>query len=308
MLRSRARRTSPSGTSVPPSQQWSGWSTATMTLVSVVTGAAGAMGSACALSLGPATDVLFLTDCDERGLASAADRVARETGASVQTVVGDIGRSDGHRSNWRRASGARERCARSSTPPECPRRWRHGGKSSGSTWWAWLGSSTCSSSNVVPGSAAVCLASISGHLGAFDPEMDAVLDAPLAADFGERFRSRFAEDPDPGSTYRLAKRGVIRLCERAAVTGPKRGRVGVAVPRVDRHRHGTARARQQPDQGADGPAHTDPFDLAGFRTPRSGARADIAAAVAFLCSEDASFVSGCDIRVDGGLIAAMQDR
>jgi len=27
--------------------------------------------------------------------------------------------------------------------------------------------------------------------------------------------------------------------------------------------------------------------------------------VAFLCSERASFVSGCDIRVDGGLLAAM---
>jgi NAD(P)-dependent dehydrogenase (short-subunit alcohol dehydrogenase family) len=32
---------------------------------------------------------------------------------------------------------------------------------------------------------------------------------------------------------------------------------------------------------------------------------DIANTVAFLCSDRASFVSGCDVRVDGGLIAAM---
>jgi NAD(P)-dependent dehydrogenase (short-subunit alcohol dehydrogenase family) len=33
---------------------------------------------------------------------------------------------------------------------------------------------------------------------------------------------------------------------------------------------------------------------------------DIATAVAFLCSDAASFVSGCDLRVDGGLVAAME--
>jgi NAD(P)-dependent dehydrogenase (short-subunit alcohol dehydrogenase family) len=31
---------------------------------------------------------------------------------------------------------------------------------------------------------------------------------------------------------------------------------------------------------------------------------DIADTVAFLCSDRAAFVSGCDIRVDGGLLAA----
>ncbi len=36
-----------------------------------------------------------------------------------------------------------------------------------------------------------------------------------------------------------------------------------------------------------------------------GASDDIAAAVAFLCSDAAAFVSGCDVRVDGGLVAAM---
>ena len=77
--------------------------------------------------------------------------------------------------------------------------------------------------NVVSGSVAVCLASISGHLGSFDPKMDAILDAPLRPDFAERFRSQFTEDPEPGATYRLAKRGVIRSCERAALDWARNG-------------------------------------------------------------------------------------
>ena len=36
-----------------------------------------------------------------------------------------------------------------------------------------------------------------------------------------------------------------------------------------------------------------------------GLTSDIAETVAFLCSDKAAFVSGCDIRVDGGLVAAL---
>ncbi len=46
----------------------------------------------------------------------------------------------------------------------------------------------------------------------------------------------------------------------------------------------------------------------GDATVLPGRADDIAAAVAFLCSDAASFVSGCDLRVDGGLIAAMEQQ
>jgi NAD(P)-dependent dehydrogenase (short-subunit alcohol dehydrogenase family) len=42
-------------------------------------------------------------------------------------------------------------------------------------------------------------------------------------------------------------------------------------------------------------------------TPLPGRVDDIADAVAFLCSERASFVSGCDVRVDGGLVGALRN-
>jgi NAD(P)-dependent dehydrogenase (short-subunit alcohol dehydrogenase family) len=43
-------------------------------------------------------------------------------------------------------------------------------------------------------------------------------------------------------------------------------------------------------------------------TPLPGRIDDIADAVAFLCSEKASFISGCDVRVDGGLAGALDNQ
>ena len=57
--------------------------------VSVVTGAAGAMGSACAQTLGASSDVLLLTDRDEAGLAATA-AVLEAEGTTVVTIVGDV--------------------------------------------------------------------------------------------------------------------------------------------------------------------------------------------------------------------------
>jgi NAD(P)-dependent dehydrogenase (short-subunit alcohol dehydrogenase family) len=45
-----------------------------------------------------------------------------------------------------------------------------------------------------------------------------------------------------------------------------------------------------------------PVKRPGQKLP--GRPQDIAAAVAFLTSDDAGFISGCDIRIDGGLVGA----
>jgi NAD(P)-dependent dehydrogenase (short-subunit alcohol dehydrogenase family) len=36
--------------------------------------------------------------------------------------------------------------------------------------------------------------------------------------------------------------------------------------------------------------------------PLPGRTSDIASLIAFLCSAEAGFISGCDIRIDGGLV------
>ncbi len=277
-----------------------------MTSVSVVTGAAGAMGSACARSIATVVDGLLLTDCEGERLAAVAEQVADETGTAVATVVGDI--ADPHLVSElaTRAAAIGELYAVVHTAGVSP---------SMAGWQKILHVDLAGSarlldaflSAVVPGTVAVCIASIAGHMGAFTPEMDAVLDAPLDADFAARFRSEFGPEPDPGSTYRLAKRGVIRLCERAAVSwGARGGRVVSLSPGlID-----TVMGRLELEHN---PIKVDMARATPIRSTRQsldavlpGSVADIADVVAFLCSERASFVSGCDVRVDGGLVGAMQ--
>lgn len=159
-----------------------------------------------------------------------------------------------------------------------------------------------------PGSVAVCVASIAGHLGSFDAEMDKLLDDPADPELLAKFRALVGE-PDPGSTYRLAKRGVLRLCERAAVPwGARGGRVvSVSPGLID-----TAMGRLELEQNPIKYWMAEITPVGGGRSGPDGAlpglTADIADAVTFLCSAQAAFISGCDIRVDGGVTAAMTHR
>jgi NAD(P)-dependent dehydrogenase (short-subunit alcohol dehydrogenase family) len=136
-----------------------------------------------------------------------------------------------------------------------------------------------------------------------------VLDDPLATDFEDRFQSLAGPDPDSGATYRLAKRGVIRLCERTAVAW---GAVGARVVSLSPGLIDTEMGRLELEHN---PIKTWLAEITpvgggrpGSETVLPGRITDIANTVVFLCSDRASFVSGCDVRVDGGLIAAMNQR
>lgn len=275
-----------------------------MSRVAVVTGAAGAMGSACAEAIAPAADVLVLTDRDEPGLGATADRLL-SGGIEVIAVVGDVAEPMVIDELAGRAAGLGDLRALVHTAGVSP---------SMAGWEEILRVDLAGVErllatflvNVVRGSAAVCLASVSAHMGAFEPDMDAVLDAPLEPDLAGRFRAAFGGEPDAGSTYRLAKRGAVRACERAAVTwGAAGGRVlSVSPGLID-----TAMGRLEL---AENPIKVQLAAMTPVASPRHetdavlpGHVADIAEAVAFLCSEQAGFVSGCDLRVDGGLIAAL---
>jgi len=52
---------------------------------------------------------------------------------------------------------------------------------------------------------------------------------------------------------------------------------------------------------------SDQMKLLLARTPlkRLGTADEIASVASFLCSNDASYVTGCDIRVDGGTLASL---
>ena len=153
---------------------------------------------------------------------------------------------------------------------------------------------------VAPGTAAVCFASMAAHMAAdhVDPAVDVALDAPLDGRLLERLREAAGEMvEDPGAAYGLAKRGVQRLVRREAVAwGARGGRVNSISPgMID-----TPMGRQE---FAAQPMMKVMLDMTPLA--REGTAEELADAVAFLLSDRASFVTGTDLLVDGGVVAAL---
>jgi NAD(P)-dependent dehydrogenase (short-subunit alcohol dehydrogenase family) len=149
---------------------------------------------------------------------------------------------------------------------------------------------------VVTGSAAVCFSSMAAYqLAPFaTTDIDALIDEPLAPDFLARAAELFA---DSGLAYGLAKRGVIRATARAAVRwGARGGRVNSLAPGIIDTPMGRQELEQQPVMRT---------MLEQAPLGRLGEADEVAAVVAFLLSDEASFVSGIDVLVDGANVPGM---
>jgi NAD(P)-dependent dehydrogenase (short-subunit alcohol dehydrogenase family) len=155
----------------------------------------------------------------------------------------------------------------------------------------------------VPGSSVVCLASVAAYTFPASPEADALLDDPYQPDLTARLEPLLRRLDVDGTEFSFAvkaygasKRGVIRLVERRAGDWARRGARIVSIS------PGTVltpmgRAEHEANPLAAAAANVTPLR-------RRGMPADIAAAADFLTSDLAGYITGADLRVDGGIVAA----
>ena len=152
---------------------------------------------------------------------------------------------------------------------------------------------------VEAGTVAVCIASMAGTMTAMDPQALEL----LATTPTDRLLALAVLDPatlDVGSAYGVAKRANQARVEAASVVwGRRGGRVVSLSPGIIATPMGRAELA-----GPFGDVMRAMIEQSG--TGRIGTPDDIAAVVEFLVGPGASFITGTDLLVDGGVVAAMR--
>src|SRR5262245_10247361 len=148
------------------------------------------------------------------------------------------------------------------------------------------------------GSVAVCFASVAGHMWPASAAVDAVLDEPLSETFFDDLAKQGLAPDKSQLAYALSKRGVLRLVQRHAVAWGARGaRILSLSPGIIDTGMGRLEAENQPMMAR---------MIEASALARMGQTEEVAAVAAFLASEAASFLTGVDVLVDGGQMAALR--
>lgn len=273
--------------------------------VTVVTGALGGMGSAIARTLSTDGRRLLLTDLDATRLAGLTRELAA-SGTTVEGVVCELGdpASIARLVDTVAAAGGLRTLVHTA-----------GLSPSMADWRTVLDIDYLGTVRLLdgllphagPGTTAICFASIAAHQGhPIAAATLAVLDEPRRPDLVERVAATVEGEITSGAAYIWAKTAVVRLCEREAIAWGARGArvVSLSPGLID-----TPMGRLE----LDNPRKKPLLSLTPIARERHEGQSvlpgrcdDIAAAVAFLASDAASFISGCDLRVDGGLVAGLR--
>ncbi|SRR5579883_407431 len=270
--------------------------------VFVITGAAGGMGRACAGRLGP-QGLLLLTDVAAEPLEQTAQAL-RAQGFQVQTQLCDISKEESVRALAERIPHLGPLRGLVHTAGISPTM---------ANWRRILQVDLVGTARLLqaflplarPDAAVICIASMAGHLtgtplAALLATLDGMLDTPLREDLLLRLEPMITTGPSEkehaGIAYSLAKYGVIQFCQRQATAwGAGGARIVSLSPGIIQTPMGQQEFDQQPAMAA-----------LVEQTPlkRMGQPEEIAAVVEFLLSTNASFITGCDLLVDGGVTGA----
>ena len=253
----------------------------------VVTGAASGMGKACAARLRGAADRLVLAD-----VQPALDEVARDLDATA--VRCDVTDRD---AVARLAAVAREHRPLRALVHAA------GVSPTMSDWRAMFTVNLVGTALLLDaftplveaGTAAVCFASSAAHQVPDDPALAAIVDDPRAPDLLDRLVAHITES---GMGYAWSKRGVVQLVQRTAADwGPRGARICSLSPGIIETPMGRQELEQQPM-----------MTLMLEHTPlqRVGRAEEVAAVVEFLVSDAASYVTGTDLLVDGGVVPSFR--
>lgn len=266
-------------------------------LVGLVTGAGRGMGLSCAEQLAERVDHLLLVDLDEATLTQAAASLAGP--ARPEPVVVDVTDRD----------GLAELAARIADLGRLgPVAHAAGISPTMADWKRIFGVDLVGTALLADalrplatdGTAVVCFASMAAELGASmaTPEIDAALDDPLADDFLDRLHAAVGSGiEDTGTAYMLAKRGVRRFVQREAM---RLGPLGARIVSISPGIIDTPQGRQEADAQDVMKTLT---EMSALR--REGRPEELASVVTFLLSDAASFITGTDLLVDGGVCAAV---
>lgn len=157
---------------------------------------------------------------------------------------------------------------------------------------------------LLPGAAAVCIASMSAYMCPPDEVVDVLMAQPLAGDFAEKLELAAEQQPllnNSGMAYSWAKRGLTRwVANHASAWGTEGKRlVSISPGLID-----TDMGRLENDALGE-----EQFAQMRERISlnRLGTADDIAHAALFLASTRAGYITGCDLLVDGGFVARLQE-
>ena len=272
-----------------------------MTTVGIATGGGRGMGLECGRKLTAMVDHVLLVDRDEATVTEAArDLSASSGGTVVEPVVLDITDAAGlaRLADRVRSLGPLRAVAHAAGISPTMADWRR-------IFEVDLVGTAMLAEALRPlmtvDAAMVCFASMSAVLMPAH-EQDAVLDAIMAEPLSPSLLDRLqeaagAQIENTGWAYGLAKRGVKHFVQREAVRlGPLGARICSLSPGITDTPQGRQEAEAHPS-------------MAGLvkQTPlgRMGRPEELASVAGFILSDDASFLTGIDILVDGGILAAL---